>query len=394
MQEIRNNLKPLMPPEGSPKTIGASPHRVQANHLVAGLTDTLGGVRSRPMPTPPAVPRSPLVPRTAQLLYSHVQDSSRAELDQFGLTALRPMVDVEPYASSDLGGDPSDDEPPCLTSASPSEDDDPEDSENLGGTKNKQNRKTKCHERHKSKDAKAVTTSKILTNLPEFTGKDLSEFAEIFERFLRMTGQTHTGGRVKCDLLLQCCKTKYLEKQVKNVTRSPTFAKVLVALEREYPSYETNLSFRTKIQNLAMLPNNPKAARISELLADMDHWAGRLMPGSYSSDEMLFLLVGKIPGDVPDECQAMAERKARTLTYEDFSVLLLELALEKESDQHLNAYRPRGGNFGNPGRGHQGPRPGQGTTPKNALYMGNVPDIFWCDVRNEQGGLVHAPDCE
>ena len=67
--------------------------------------------------------------------------------------------------------------------------------------------------------------------------------------------------------------------QVKQtVTKSATFADVLVALERQYPSYETGLSIRTEIQILAMLPNNPKAARISELLADLDHWVGRLTP--------------------------------------------------------------------------------------------------------------------
>ena len=31
-QEIRDKLKPLIPPDGSPMTIGASPHRVQASH--------------------------------------------------------------------------------------------------------------------------------------------------------------------------------------------------------------------------------------------------------------------------------------------------------------------------------------------------------------------------
>ena len=143
-----------------------------------------------------------------------------------------------------------------------------------------------------------------------------------------------------------------------------------------------------------MLPNNTKAARISELLADLDHCVGRLTPGSYGSDEMLFWLVVKIPRDVWDECRATAERKARTLTYEDVSVLLLELALEKESDQHLNAYRPGGGNSGNHGHGHHGPRPGQGTSPKNARYMSNVQDLFLCDAKDEQGGLVHAPDCD
>ena len=178
------------------------------------------------------------------------------------------MVDVEPYGSSDLGGDPSDDEPPSLTSASPSEADDHEDHENLSDKKKMKKWKGRRHRRRRSKEAKAIATSKIVVNLPEFPGKDLSEFAESFGRFLRMTGQTHASGRVKCDLPLQCCKTKYPEKQVKQiVTKSAAFADVLVALERQYPSYETELTIQTEIQNLAMLPNNPKATRISELLA-------------------------------------------------------------------------------------------------------------------------------
>ena len=274
-QEVRAKLEALIPPQASPTFVGVSPHRVQTNHLVAGLTNTLGSLRSRPMPTPAVIPRSPFIPRTAQPPYSHVKNSTRGELDRLGLTALRAMVDMEPYGSSDLGGDPSDDEPPSMTSASPSEDDDPEDPENRSRRKEKKKRKTKRPEGRRSQEAKAIATSKIVVNLPEFTGKDLSEFAENFGPFRRMTGQTHASGRVKCDLLLQCCKTKYLEKQVKQiVTKSATFADVLVALERQYPTYETNLSIRAEIQNLAVLPNNPKPARVSEVLADLDHWAG------------------------------------------------------------------------------------------------------------------------
>ena len=234
-----------------------------------------------------------------------------------------------------------------------------------------------------------------MPNLPEFTGKDLSEFAENFGRFLKMTSQTQASGRVKYYLLVQCCKTKYLEKQVKQiVTKSSTFAEVMVALERQYHSYQTDLSIRTEIQNLAVLPNNPKAAWISELLANLDHWVGRLTPGSYGSDALLFWLVAKVPRDVWDECRVTAERKTRTLTYEDLSVLLLELALEKESDRHLNAYRPGGGGSRSHCRGYQGPRPGQGTTPKNARFMSNVQELFWCEARDEQGCLLHAPDCD
>ena len=151
-----------------------------------------------------------------------------------------------------------------MTSASPSEDDDPEGLENPSGRKKKKKRKTRRPEGRRSQEAKAIATSKIVVNLPEFTGKDLSELAEKFRRFLRMTGQTHASGGVKCHLLLQCCKTKYLEKKVKQiVTKSATFADVLVALERQYPTFKTDLSIRAEIQNLAVLPNNPKPARVS-----------------------------------------------------------------------------------------------------------------------------------
>ena len=70
---------------------------------------------------------------------------------------------------------------------------------------------------------------------------------------------------------------------------------------------------------------------------------GRLTPGSDCSDELLFWLVAKLPRELWEECRSTAERKARALNYEDLSVLLLELAPQKESDQHLNAYRPGGG---------------------------------------------------
>ena len=224
------------------------------------------------MPTPAVIPRSPFEPRTAQPLDSHLENSTRAELDRLGLTAPRAMVDVEPYGSSDLVRDPCDDEPPSMTYASPSEDDDAEDPENSSGKKKKKKRKTKRHEGRRSQEAKAIATSKILVNLPEFTGKDLSEFAENVGRFLRNTGQTRASGQVKCDPLLQCCNTKYLVKQVKQiVTKSATFADVSLALERQYPTYVTDISMRAEISNRAVLPNNPKPARSSELLADLDH---------------------------------------------------------------------------------------------------------------------------
>ena len=72
-EDIRAKLEPLIPPQVSPMTAEASRHQVEANHLVADLTHTLGAVRSRSMTTPAAIPRSFFVPRTAQPPYSHVE---------------------------------------------------------------------------------------------------------------------------------------------------------------------------------------------------------------------------------------------------------------------------------------------------------------------------------
>ena len=135
-----------------------------------------------------------------------------------------------------------------------------------------------------------------------------------------------------------------------------------------YPTHETDVSIRAEIQILGVLPNNPNPARISELLADLDHWVGQMMPGSYGSDELLFWLMAKLPRELWDECWSTAEGKARALNHEYLSVLLLERALDKERDQHLKAYRP--------GEGASGSRGGryQGTTPKNTRIMSNVQD--------------------
>ena len=71
IQEIPAELEPLIPPQASPTIVGVSPHRLQANYLVAGLTNTLGSLKRRPMSTPAVIPRSPFIPRTAKPPYSH-----------------------------------------------------------------------------------------------------------------------------------------------------------------------------------------------------------------------------------------------------------------------------------------------------------------------------------
>ena len=111
-----------------------------------------------------------------------------------------------------------------------------------------------------------------------------------------MTCSTQASGKVKCDLLLKCCMMKYLEKQVKHVKRNvATFAEVLVSLQTQYSSYESDLSNRTEPGYAAKQPNS---AHISDLLADPDKWVGQLTPRSYGSNELFFWLLGKLPRNV------------------------------------------------------------------------------------------------
>ena len=113
------------------------------------------------MPTTLAILRSPFISRTAQPLYSDLDNSTHAQLYKLGMIALSAMVDVEPCGSGDMGGDPSDKEPPSLSSASPSEDDDPEDPDALVDKRKRKKKKGQRNERHRSKVTKAIGTSKI-----------------------------------------------------------------------------------------------------------------------------------------------------------------------------------------------------------------------------------------
>ena len=61
-----------------------------------------------------------------------------------------------------------------------------------------------------------------------------------------------------------------------------------------------------------MLPNNSKPARISELLADVDHLVGQLTPCSYGSNELLFSLVAKLPRELWNACRQSAKQEPST----------------------------------------------------------------------------------
>ena len=111
-----------------------------------------------------------------------------------------------------------------------------------------------------------------------------------------------------------------------------------------------------------------------------------------------------------DDCSATSERRSRTHSYDELVDLLIELALERENDPHMEKFLKKHlGRGGTPG-----PERGEGKGPKNPTNAnqgggkgrGNLramnevkpdagtPPLLYCKPVNDKGRPCHAPDCD
>ena len=226
-----------------------------------------------------------------------------------------------------------------------------------------------------------------------------------------LTGQSYVDVATKCSLLKRSCKKKFLQKQVKQIVKTcSTWAEVLQRLEKTFPVYETDLSVRTQIEELPMLREFPYAARISEYVCDLECLFSRMNVGSYGATEPHLWLMSKIPQRTWDDCRSTSERNSRTHSYDELVDLLIELALERENDSHMEKFLKKHlGRGGNPtpergkGKGAKNPTNanlGGGKGRGNLRAMNEVkpeagtPPLFCCKRVNDKGGPCHAPDCD
>ena len=91
-----------------------------------------------------------------------------------------------------------------------------------------------------------------------------------------------------------------------------TWEEVLKRLDKKFPVYETDLSVRTQIEGLPMLPEFPSAARVSEYVCDLEDLFSKMNVGSYGATEPHLWLMSKISKRTWDDCRATSERKSRT----------------------------------------------------------------------------------
>ena len=76
---------------------------------------------------------------------------------------------------------------------------------------------------------------------------------------------------------------------------------VLQRPEKTFPVYETDLSVRTQIEELPMLPEFPSAARVSEYVCDLEYLFSQMNVGSCGATEPHLWLMSKIPQRTPDD---------------------------------------------------------------------------------------------
>ena len=66
-------------------------------------------------------------------------------------------------------------------------------------------------------------------------------------------------------------------------------------LEKTFPVYETDLSVRTQIEQLPMLPELSSAARVSEYVCNLEYLFSRMNVCSHRATEPHQWLMSKIP---------------------------------------------------------------------------------------------------
>ena len=189
------------------------------------------------------------------------------------------------------------------------------------------------------KSGRPIAQANIQLDLPEFDPKKLPKWAEEFAEFLLLTRQSHVDVPTKFSLLKRSCKRNFLQKQVKQIVKTcSTWAEVLQRLEKAFPVYETDLSVRTQIEELLMLPEFPSAARVSEYVCNVEYLFSRMIMGSSGATEPHLWHMSKIPSRTWDDCRTISERKSRTHTYDELMDLLIELALERENVSHMEKF--------------------------------------------------------
>ena len=117
--------------------------------------------------------------------------------------------------------------------------------------------------------------------------------------------------------------------------------------------------------------------------------------------------MGKIPTKAWEKCRETSERKAETHSYNDLVDLLIELAMERENDSHMDKYLHRHLRRETPAEKspgerspqlHSNPRKARGGQLKHMKETHpsdgkGAPNLFYCHPTHDEGGPCHLRNC-
>ena len=197
----------------------------------------------------------------------------------------------------------------------------------------------------------------------------------------------------------------FLQRQVKTaISKSSSWGDFLKRLEEMYSVDETDLSVRSEIEELPPLPEIPTAARICEFVAQREELMGSMNPSANGPAELHLWLDGKNFPRTWENFRETSEREARTHSYDELVGLLIELAMGRENDSHMDKYqrkhlqrefpaeRPQGERLPQP---RSNTRKGKGGQLKhmreNPPTKGKgAPTILDCHSTDDTGGPCHC----
>ena len=192
------------------------------------------------------------------------------------------------------------------------------------------------------KGDKPAAQANIELELPDL---DPSKLGRMGRRISRISSAYRPVSCGCGDQMFAC--EAFMQKEIFPETRCTdcqnlfNWVEVLQRLGKTFPVDETDLSVRTQIEELPMLPEFRSAARISKYVCDLEYVFSGMNGGSYGPTEPNLWLVGGTLPRTWQDCRSTCQRKRRTDRYDDLVHLLIESALERDNDSPLKRFLRR-----------------------------------------------------
>ena len=117
--------------------------------------------------------------------------------------------------------------------------------------------------------------------------------------------------------------------------KSDSWVRILIKLEKLYPTYVTDLELIEEIERIPRLKEYPTTADIAQYVERFTTLTDQLATSYCDDSKTLLHLLPRVPPKTTDEVRATPERLSRIHTFNSLVDLLYALALRRKSDARL-----------------------------------------------------------